>query len=291
MRRGKLTVLIALIGMSIFATHAVALETIFVTHPYKGETRFNYHVALMNEALTKISDEDTYYVLKGIETDANESLLVRLLELGRIDLMFRPVSKTMENNFLPIRIPLDKGLLGWRLLLINKKKQTKFNQVKTLNDLQKIKLIQGQGWNDVLVYEFNGVPIFQENQFSKMFNIISKQADIDAFPRGIQEIFDEHDEWSKSYPQLAIEQSVVLHYDFVRYVWLKPNEQGQFLKNKIELGLEMMLEDGSFDEIFNQYFGDIIKKANLENRVKIELENPFMPDTVPYDREELWLNP
>ena len=53
----------------------------------------------------------------------------------------------------------------------------------------------------------------------------------------------------------------------------------------------MMLEDGSFDEIFNQYFGDIINKANLENRVKIELENPFMPDTVPYDREELWLNP
>ncbi len=266
------------ITASTFASQTRALETIFVTHPYEGESRFNYHVALITEALTKVSDDENYYVLKGIKTDANESLLVRLLELGRIDLMFRPVSKTMENHFLPIRIPLDKGLIGWRLLLINKEKQEAFRKVRTLEDLQRLMLIQGSGWNDVLVYEFNGVPVFQESQFTKMFQIVARNNNIDAFPRGVQEIFDEYREWSKSYPQLAIEQSLVLHYDFVRYVWFKPTAQGRALRDKIQLGLEMMIEDGSFDVLFNQYFSDVIQKSNLDNRVKIETRKPLYPN-------------
>ncbi|MCL9780131.1 hypothetical protein M9194_01640 [Vibrio sp. S4M6] len=290
MRCAHIVAVLMFITLGSHTTSSYGLETVYVMHPYEGKARFRYHVALIEQALDKVSDDNTYYVLKGIDTEASESLLLRLLEAERVDLVFRPVTKTMEHSFLPIRIPLDRGLLGWRIMLINKNKQAQFDQIKTIQQLQHLKLVQGQGWNDILVYEFNGIPVFQESQFSKMFSLVAS-GNVDAFPRGIQEVFDEHQQWSTSFPELAIEQSIVLHYDFVRYVWFMPTDKGRRLRDKVERGLEMMIEDGSFDDTFNQFFHDTVSKANLDERVIIELSNPFLPSSIPFKRKSLLIDP
>jgi hypothetical protein len=53
----------------------------------------------------------------------------------------------------------------------------------------------------------------------------------------------------------------------------------------------MMIEDGSFDEIFRKYHGDSIQAANLKNRRLFTISNPLLPATAPLRRKELWYTP
>lgn len=56
-------------------------------------------------------------------------------------------------------------------------------------------------------------------------------------------------------------------------------------------GLEKARHDGSFDKLFHQYHDATIKRAGLENRTIIELDNPLLPDETPLGRRELWFRP
>ena len=53
----------------------------------------------------------------------------------------------------------------------------------------------------------------------------------------------------------------------------------------------MMIEDGSFDELFFEYHQEMIEKSNLKGRRLFEIENPLLPATAPLDRTELWYDP
>jgi hypothetical protein len=61
------------------------------------------------------------------------------------------------------------------------------------------------------------------------------------------------------------------------------NKSNQKLANRIKLGLERMIDDGTFNRIFLKYNGDGIRRANLGNRRIIELKNLFLPKQTPLD--------
>jgi membrane-bound lytic murein transglycosylase MltF len=63
------------------------------------------------------------------------------------------------------------------------------------------------------------------------------------------------------------------------------------LAASIERGLEAMVADGSFDVLFQQYHGETLKRAGLDRRRVIELENPDLPPQTPFHRVELWYRP
>jgi hypothetical protein len=66
------------------------------------------------------------------------------------------------------------------------------------------------------------------------------------------------------------------------------NKKDVALAADIEKGLELMLASGEFLQLFNQYFGALIEQLALESRVRIDLENPFLPAQTPLCRRELW---
>ena len=61
---------------------------------------------------------------------ANEKTLARTMndvESGATDVMWTATDKEKESAILPIRIPLYKGLFGYRILIINRNNLEKFN--------------------------------------------------------------------------------------------------------------------------------------------------------------------
>ncbi len=52
-----------------------------------------------------------------------------------------------------------------------------------------------------------------------------------------------------------------------------------------------MVQDASFDRIFEQYFQKDIQRANLDERELVVLENPLLPEIPPFNRSELWCTP
>jgi hypothetical protein len=60
------------------------------------------------------------------------------------------------------------------------------------------------------------------------------------------------------------------------------------IAERLSWGLEELVKQGILKDTFEQYYGEYIKDANLENRTIIHLGNPVLPSKTPLERKELW---
>jgi hypothetical protein len=74
--------------------------------------------------------------------------------------------------------------------------------------------------------------------------------------------------------------------------YLFTGKQNKKLAADLELGLNRAIADGSFDKIFysDPMVKAVLEKANLEERLVFNLDNPTLPKETPLDRPELWLD-
>lgn len=209
--------------------------------------------------------------------------IARLQNGQGIEVLSTMTSIEREQELLPIRIPIDKGLIGWRLLLINKAQAAKFSSVTSLDALKKLTAGQGHDWPDVRILRKNGLNVYDgTTNYVSLFSMLERQR-IDYFPRSVTEVWSEADQ----YPQrLMVEPSLVLRYPSAMYFFVrKGNVQ---LATDIREGLEKMIVDGAFDKLFQEHFGDMIARSNLKERQVLDLSNPLMPTQMPLERKNLW---
>jgi ABC-type amino acid transport substrate-binding protein len=177
---------------------------------------------------------------------------------------------------------LNKGLLGWRLGLIRKGDQGLIAGINTLDDLKRVRLAQGQEWPDTQILQANGVNVITAPKYEGLFKMLTGKR-FDYFPRSVMEIWDEQ---AINAETLEVEPHLALHYFYDAYFMV--NRKNTKLAQVIREGLEKAIADGSFDKVFQQYFGERLRKARLETRTVIELRNPLLTPGTPSDRPELW---
>ncbi len=49
------------------------------------------------------------------------------------------------------------------------------------------------------------------------------------------------------------------------------------LARRVEAGLRRIMENGTYEKIFNDHFGQIYARAGLENRKIFKVANPLLP--------------
>ena len=80
----------------------------------------DYVINLLQLAFSHV---DTRYRIKKDLTASTQSRISEEVQAGNLDLMWVSTRQSYEEDFLPIRIPLLKGLLGYRILLIRANEQ------------------------------------------------------------------------------------------------------------------------------------------------------------------------
>ncbi len=295
MKKTKIIILVMLLGVLFTNVPSFAGEEMVVYHwrPESGlDTRFEYHIELLRTALEKTTRQYGPAKLEPAKDVMNPIRILKMLVNGidGIDVAFGPTSSEYEKLLIPVRIPLDKGLLGYRIFLIHKQDQPRFSAITRLDELRDLKVGQGMGWNDVSIYEHNHFTVITGSTYEGLFEMLLKGR-FDYFARGVEEAYPEYAARKDTMPDLHVEESIVLYYPFPRYFWVSNNEKGEILRERLTTGMEMMIQDGTFDQIFRKYKGETIKRANLKNRTLFTIENPFLPETVPLDRPELWYDP
>lgn len=68
----------------------------------------------------------------------------------------------------------------------------------------------------------------------------------DYFPRGLHEVYSEQKIAAEK--NIVVEDSIMLHYPVPIYFFVNKNNVA--LANRIERGLRIAMQDGSFDELF-----------------------------------------
>ncbi len=217
-----------------------------------------------------------------------EGRIVRMVEDGEIDIVWYASTIEFEERMRPIRVCLFKGLLGYRVLMIKKGTQHKFDGIKTIEDLRRVSLGQGTMWADTNVLVANDLNVVKAMKYEGLFFMLDGDR-FDGFPRGI------HEPWGEiaSRPALAldVEQTLLLSYPNVYYFFV--NKDNKELAEALEKGFRIALEDGSFDEYLlnDPDIKAALPKANLKDRIIIPLKNPSLPPKTPLDDKTLWFDP
>jgi hypothetical protein len=153
-----------------------------------ADARFDDLHEILRTALEKTVPKYGPYELKPSAFGMTESRYLFELRNGKtINIAWSATTKENEADFLPVRIPLRKGILGYRIALIAKNNQDKIDRVMTLADLRKLSIGQGIGWSDVRLYGRNGIDV-QTANYDLLFRMLNAGR-FDLFPRGINEYF------------------------------------------------------------------------------------------------------
>ncbi|MEY4589577.1 MAG: hypothetical protein RL497_1653 [Pseudomonadota bacterium] len=246
-----------------------------------------YIIAQLKNALAHIDTKYKLTILHESFTQARTNEEVK--NQGIINLCWTTSDPEIEKELRPIRIPILKGLLGYRILIINKNNQHKFSQVKTLEDLKRFTFGQGKTWTDTKILQSNGFNVVTINKYPGLFHMVDGGR-FDAFPRGVNEPFGELAQ-RPDMKDLAVEETLLLVYRMPFYLFV--SRDNPKLGEDVELGLNLAVADGSFDRIFysEPNIKDVLDKANMKNRRVFNLNNPFLTKETPLERAELWFDP
>ncbi|MGB4073256.1 hypothetical protein [Pseudomonas sp.] len=248
------------------------------------EFRSRYMLAQLQLALEKAHSplrlQPTHYSME------QERALINLERNERLDVVWSMTSREREQRLLPVRIPLDKGLFGWRIALLPSDAPQRFKDVQGLADLRQFTAGQGHDWPDSEILRRQGLPVKVSASYGSLFRMLQAQR-FDYFPRSVIEIWDELDH-PRGRPLVA-DPYVLLHYPAAMYFFFSP--QRPELAETVRQGLELALADGSFEQLFQTHFAASLQRANLAQRRVIELNNPLLPSATPLQRRELWFTP
>lgn len=215
-----------------------------------------------------------------------ESRSIHYLQSGAYTIHWLNTSKQLEDKLLPVRIPLFKGLIGWRLMFVRNSDKQLFKHITTPNQLTKYTFLQGYDWPDTQLLIENSFQVVTSTDFDNLPRMLVRHRG-DVFPRSILEIWDELNFYEDM--DIVVETNLVLKYPAAYYFFV--DKKNTALRDAMEKGLNASIEDGLFDQLFISYFGDMIKRANLKKRTVINLNNTNMSEKTPFHRKELWFVP
>lgn len=270
-------------------THA---EMVYYYHPPESplDVRYNYHWSILKASLDATAKKYGAYSLKAGVFMTEERQLRELSKRdSKLNIMIRETNKEFEKRFLPIRIPIDRSLVSYRVLLIDKKNKDLFKNINTLDELKKFTFGQGAGWGDVDILKLAGFNVKTEVYYDKIFEGLLR-GDYIAFPRSVTEVVDEIEKRKEKMPDLMIEENILLYYPLPTYFWFAKNEHGKKLRIRVREGIDIIQQNGSFERLFDQYYKTQVSALKLRKRKLFKIDNPLLPEATPLSNKKLWVD-
>ena len=244
--------------------------------------RATYPLAVLRMALEHTG---VRYVLKPTRKVLLQGKAIKQLKANReVSLVWSMTDKEREEELLPIRIPIYKGLIGWRIFLVRQENRDLFETFTTIQELRQFAPVQGYDWPDTKILQANGFEVVTSNDYNSMFEIVRLDR-ANFFPRSIVEIWSEVDN-ELNEKSLVVESKMVLRYPTATYFFF--NKKNKVLKNLVETGMRRAMESGEFDKLFYDVHQPYLDKADIQNRRVFELDNPVLPEETPVNSSEYW---
>lgn len=246
----------------------------------------NYVAALLTTALGEAAER--YEFVKLLRPDMVQQRVIEDLHLGLGDsqMVFTMSSRLREHIHTPIRIPLDRGVLGWRVPLIRAADRQQWERLRDVNELRSLlqaKLAgQGRDWPDTEILRGAGLPVQTSGRMA-LYRMLALGR-IDHFPRSVLEIQTEAEEHAAE--ALVIAPRALIVYPTALYFFVSRNEP-EFAQ-ALSAGLERAVQSGEMVSLFRKHFGPALAALDTQHRLVLRLHNPLLSPETPLQRSELW---
>ena len=217
-----------------------------------------------------------------------DRLLLEMLKGGQVNLSGQVTSAEWESKLIPIRIPIDKGLSSYRISLIDGRDQAQFSAVRTLADLKKLSMGAGRQWSTTVLFERAGFEVVQGNSSAGLHSMLAAHR-FRHFPRAIDEAVFEQAAYAPAFPALSVEKSFAIYVPSPRYFFIGGGQKR--LAQRLEYGLQTLIADGRYDQIFHEFYDGLIEKTGLRQRRVFRLDNPLLSPQTPLANKAYWYDP
>ena len=265
------------------AASAVRLNVVYPPPESQADQRQEFSIKTLDLALSRSGIP--YTLREGTQRLPQGRAIRQVQNNGEPNVIWTVTTKEREKALLPVRIPIDKGLLGWRVLLIKSADFEQFRKVRGASGLKALRAGQGTDWPDTQILLANGLRVSTSDTYDGLFKMLAASR-FDYLPRSVAEVSGEQSQFADS--RLTLEPKLVLHYPTAKYFFVSKDNPA--LAKAIETGLRDAIRDGSFEKLFVKYNGEQIKLAKLEQRTVIELKNPLLPPQTPLLDKALWFS-
>ncbi|MGM0767627.1 MAG: hypothetical protein ACQEV6_06365 [Pseudomonadota bacterium] len=232
--------------------------------------------SLLRLALAKTPEYGDFEIVRSIEMGQGRVLReMAQSRSGLVDIANVASSRERESKLLAVPIPIDGGLLGFRVCVVLPEALSLFEGVRSVDDIRKrgIRIGQGVHWPDAEILKVNDIPVVTHTRYEILFRMLRNNR-FDCFARGVSEVtFDleiEND------PDLLIEPSLLLAYPMPSYFFTAPDDY--LTAHRIQLGMERAIIDGSFGRFLKEYYGEPLEALALDRRNVVVLRNPFLSE-------------
>lgn len=207
-----------------------------------------------------------------------------------IDLFWIGTDKAKERNLISVKIPLERGLMGFRRFIIHKDNVAMFDKILSIEDLKSLVACQGTHWPDTKIMRAAGLVVDASPVYEHHFDKVSAKR-CDYFPRGFHEGQAEIDQRRGLYPDLVLYQRIILQYPFTVYAFFS-REKHAFAE-KLERGLRIMLEDGSLGQHMATHplTAHVFPLHQWKKSLLIQIPNKDVGNTKNSPFADYWLSP
>lgn len=286
-QRIRLVVLFMLCAYQALANADDRLQISYPELP-KEDATFQPSLDYLEKLLVLALDNSGYpYELRPVSVGViSEKRSHNYLTVERYKVHWMMTSAFHEESLIPIKIPLYKGLIGWRIFLIRTSDINRFSNLSDIDALRKENAGQAHDWPDTTILKNNGFSVVPMYSSEGRFNFLYRER-CDYIPRSVLEIWK--DLASAKGEHISVETTLALHYPAAYYFFVAPGETE--IATAIEQGLHNAIQKGEFEKLFRQYFLTDIQRANLKNRRIFDVENPLFSGSDVLQNKRLWFNP
>lgn len=269
-----------LVAVFSYYSYAETDEPNTIQH-YQIHPRYQFGLEVLKLTLSKI--DKSYELIEPEQKVVNEARGEWKVISGELDIQWMSTTVKREEKLIPIRIPIYRGVLGLRLLLVTHANKQTFAEVKTISQLAQFVGGHGAHWGDLPVYEANGLPVKSYGHYDTLF-LLLKNKRFDYFHRGVNEIWKELESREDA---LTVADHIVLFYPHPVYFFVSKSRP--LLAQDLEQGLNRALKDGSYEALFRKFHQADLDRAELNKRHLIRLKNPVNPAGTPPIDTSWWL--
>lgn len=252
-----------------------------------SDYRQTYPLLILGEALAAASDKFGPCTLVANNVMSQKRAAVSL-QNGDIDVAWLPANKYLEKSLSSIKIPIRKGLLGWRAILTNKRNYKSLQKIENLAGLQQYQTAYLKDWHDWPVMLANFPKLGTASSYRSLFTLLQRNR-IVFLSRALHEVVNEQKRFDVPPEPLMVLPGVLLHYPQADLFYF-PNKPDS-VRGRVLYGLEQLMKSGKFDKLFKTHHQEILKTINATKKRLIKLTNPFLPEDLNLYDKMLWFTP
>ncbi|WP_426336320.1 hypothetical protein ACN9MY_25580 [Pseudoduganella sp. R-31] len=276
-----------LLACAAFDARAVD-AVIFDRAASSADLRREYSKVLLQQVMERTVPEFGPYTIEYADAHMERPRLLEALKDGKlINVTAYPADAKWLKTLRAVPVPTDMGLQSWRIALIDRKNQERIRKLVLPGGLKEMTAGVGSVWVTRASLQDNGFHYVTGSNYIGLFDMLVAGR-FDYFPRGVNEIFQEYDLRKQAFPQLAIEDSIVLHDNIPSMFFVSPKNPR--LYKRIRAGMESLLKDGTLERLVLEHHRSYLQRAQLCKRRRVDLPNKDI-DPAMLSRRELWLDP